>query len=131
VAEELAPDWRNIGTLCGAGTWMRFDWMTRRAAHLTSAKRRATRLRLKGEFMKSSFRLLLIAAAAFGALAVSSLAQAQAQPAPAAPKPAQARPRFMPQLTPEQIAALPRWTELTMTTRDGVKLAAISAIRRQ
>jgi uncharacterized protein len=73
--------------------------------------------------MKLSFRSVLIAAAAFGALAVSSLAQAQAQPA-AAPKPAQARPRFMPQLTPEQIAALPKWTEMTMTTRDGVKLAA-------
>ena len=29
----------------------------------------------------------------------------------------------MPQLTPEQIAALPKWTEMTMTTRDGVKLA--------
>lgn len=75
--------------------------------------------------MKSSFRLLLIAGAAFAALAVSSLAQSQAQPAPsAAPKPTQARPRFMPQLTPEQIAALPKWTEMTMTTRDGVKLAA-------
>ena len=75
--------------------------------------------------MKLSFRSLALAAAAFGALAVSSLAQAQAQPAPAgAPKPAQARPRFLPQLTPEQIAALPKWTELTMTTRDGVKLAA-------
>jgi uncharacterized protein len=73
--------------------------------------------------MKLSFRSVLIAAAAFGALAVSSLAQAQAQPA-AAPKPTQARPRFMPQLTPEQIAALPKWTEMTMTTRDGVKLAA-------
>jgi uncharacterized protein len=75
--------------------------------------------------MKSSFRLLLIAGAAFAALAVSSLAQSQAQRAqPAAPKPTQARPRFMPQLTPEQIAALPKWTEMTMTTRDGVKLAA-------
>ena len=73
--------------------------------------------------MKLSFRSVLIAAAAFGALAVSSLTQAQAQPA-AAPKPTQARPRFMPQLTPEQIAALPKWTEMTMTTRDGVKLAA-------
>ncbi len=30
----------------------------------------------------------------------------------------------MPQLTPEQIAALPKWTEMTMLTRDGVKLAA-------
>ena len=75
--------------------------------------------------MKLSFRSVLIAAAACAGLAVSSLAQAQAQPAPAAaPKPAQARPRFLPQLTPEQIAALPKWTELTMTTRDGVKLAA-------
>ncbi|HMH30393.1 MAG TPA: CocE/NonD family hydrolase [Steroidobacteraceae bacterium] len=75
--------------------------------------------------MKSSFRLLLIAAAAFGTLAFSSPAQSQAQPAPsAAPKPTPARPRFMPQLTPEQIAALPKWTEVTMTTRDGVKLAA-------
>jgi predicted acyl esterase len=73
--------------------------------------------------MKLSFRSVLIAAAACGALAVSSLAQAQAQPA-VAPKPTQARPRFMPQLTPEQIAALPKWTEMTMTTRDGVKLAA-------
>jgi uncharacterized protein len=77
----------------------------------------------QGEIMKLSFRSVLIAAAAFGALAVSSLAQAQAQPA-AAPKPTQARPRFLPQLTPEQIAALPKWTEMTMTTRDGVKLAA-------
>jgi predicted acyl esterase len=75
--------------------------------------------------MKSSFRSVLIAAAAFGALGVSSLAQPQAQSAPAAaPKPTQARPRFMPQLTPEQIAALPKWSEMTMTTRDGVKLAA-------
>src|SRR5258708_37105668 len=75
--------------------------------------------------MKLSFRPALIAAAAFGALAFSSLswAQAQAQPAPA-PKPAQARPRFMPQLTPEQIAALPKWAEMSMTTRDGVKLPA-------
>jgi predicted acyl esterase len=111
--------------LCGAGTWKLFDWMTQSTAHLTSAKRSAKRRRLKGEFMKSSFRLLLIAGAAFAALAVSSLAQSQAQPAPsAAPKPTQARPRFMPQLTPEQIAALPKWTEMTMTTRDGVKLAA-------
>jgi uncharacterized protein len=100
---------------------VRFDWIIPRAAHLASAKSRA-RLHLIGEIMKLSFRLL-IAAAAFGALAVSSLAQAQ--PAPAvAPKPAQARPRFLPQLTPEQIAALPKWTEMTMTTRDGVKLAA-------
>jgi uncharacterized protein len=111
--------------LCGAGTWKLFDWMTQSTAHLASAKRSAKRRRLKGEFMKSSFRLLLIAGAAFGALAVSSLAQSQAQPAPsAAPKPTQARPRFMPQLSPEQIAALPKWTEMTMTTRDGVKLAA-------
>ena len=73
--------------------------------------------------MKLSFRLALIAAAAFGPLAFSSLSWAQAQPAPA-PKPAQARPRFMPQLTPEQIAALPKWTEMSMTTRDGDKLAA-------
>jgi hypothetical protein len=72
-----------------------------------------------------TLRSLLLAAAAFGAFAASSLAQAQAQPAPApAPKPAQARPRFLPQLTPEQIAALPKWTEMSMTTRDGVKLAA-------
>jgi predicted acyl esterase len=99
-----------------------FDWIMQRAAHLASAKSRA-RPRLKGEIMKLSFRSVLIAAAAFGALAISSLAQAQAQPAAAA-KPTQARPRFMPQLTPEQIAALPKWTEMTMTTRDGVKLAA-------
>src|SRR5258708_37592926 len=71
--------------------------------------------------MKLAFRLTLIAAAAFGPLAFASLSLAQAQPAP---KPAQARPRFMPQLTPEQIAALPKWTEMSMTTRDGVKLAA-------
>jgi hypothetical protein len=74
--------------------------------------------------MKSSFRLR-VAAAVFAALAIPSLAQAQTQPSPAAPpKPAQARPRFLPQLTPEQIAALPKWTEQTMTTRDGIKLAA-------
>ncbi len=42
----------------------------------------------------------------------------------AAPKPTTPRPRFMPQLTPEQIAALPKWTEMVMATRDGVKLAA-------
>jgi hypothetical protein len=72
-----------------------------------------------------TLRSLLLAAAAFGAFAASGLAQAQAQPAPAvAPKPAQARPRFLPQLTPEQIAALPKWTEMSMSTRDGVKLAA-------
>jgi predicted acyl esterase len=99
--------------------------MTQGAAHSASAKGRAKAATPKGEFMKSSFRLLLIAAVAFGALVVSSLAQSQAQPAPlAAPKPTQARPRFMPQLTPEQIAALPKWTEMTMSTRDGVKLAA-------
>ncbi len=69
--------------------------------------------------MKLCFRSALIAAAAFGPLAFSSLSWAQAQA-----KPAQARPRFMPQLTPEQIAALPKWTEMSMTTRDGVKLAA-------
>jgi hypothetical protein len=67
--------------------------------------------------MKLSFRSALIAAAVFGALAFTSLSWAEAQPAP---KPAQARPRFMPQLTPEQIAALPKWTEMSMTTRDGV-----------
>jgi uncharacterized protein len=99
----------------------RFDWIIPRAAHLASAKS-PVRLRLMGEIMKISFRSLF-AAAAFGALAVSSLAQAQTAPA-AAPKPAQARPRFLPQLTPEQIAALPKWTEVSMTTRDGVKLAA-------
>ena len=37
--------------------------------------------------MKSAFRSVLIAAAAFGALAVSSLAQAQAQPAAAPTRP--------------------------------------------
>src|SRR5882757_7223388 len=73
-----------------------------------------------------SIRSLIMAIAAIGPLAISTWtpASAQAQSAPAAPKPVQARPRFMPQLTPEQIAALPKWTEMTMTTRDGVKLAA-------
>jgi uncharacterized protein len=75
--------------------------------------------------MKLSFRATLIAAAALAPLAFSGLAYSQAQPAPAAaPKPATPRPRFLPQLTPEQIAALPKWTEMTMMTRDGVKLAA-------
>jgi hypothetical protein len=77
--------------------------------------------------MKSCFRPLLIAAAVFAQIAFSSPAAAQAHPAAsaaAAPKPATPRPRFMPQLTPEQIAALPKWTEMTMLTRDGVKLAA-------
>src|SRR5258708_18573543 len=75
--------------------------------------------------MKLPFRPAVIGAGAFGALAFSSLswAQAQAQPAPA-PKPAQARPRFMPQLTHGQIAALPKWTEMSMAPRDGGKLAA-------
>jgi uncharacterized protein len=78
--------------------------------------------------MRLSVRSLLIAAAALAPLSFTSLAYAQAQPAAApaaaAPKPTTPRPRFMPQLTPEQIAALPKWTEMIMTTRDGVKLAA-------
>jgi predicted acyl esterase len=76
--------------------------------------------------MKSSMRsLLMTIAAAVASLAISNLAQAQAQSAPAGaapPRPVQARPRL--QLTPEQIAALPKWTEMTMSTRDGTKLAA-------
>ena len=75
--------------------------------------------------MRLSVRSLLIAAATLAPLSPSSLVYAQAQPAAAAaPKPTTPRPRFMPQLTPEQIAALPKWTEMVMTTRDGVKLAA-------
>jgi predicted acyl esterase len=84
--------------------------------------------------MRLIVRSLLIAAATLAPLSPSSLVFAQAQPAgaaasatapaAAAPKPATPRPRFMPQLTPEQIAALPKWTEVVMTTRDGVKLAA-------
>jgi predicted acyl esterase len=74
--------------------------------------------------MKLSWRLGLVGLLALAPLAFATLANAQVQSAPAAPKPTQARPRFLPQLTPEQIAALPRWTEMTMTTRDGVKLAA-------
>src|ERR1700674_3076895 len=78
--------------------------------------------------MKSSMRsLLMTIAAAVASLAISNLSQAQTQsaPAPAAPpKPVQTRPRLLPQLTPEQIAALPKWTEMTMSTRDGTKLAA-------
>ena len=76
--------------------------------------------------MKSSMRsLLMTIAAAAASLAISNLAQAQAQSAPAGaaqPRPVQARPRL--QLTPEQIAALPKWTEMTMSARDGTKLAA-------
>jgi predicted acyl esterase len=76
--------------------------------------------------MKSSIRSMIMAIAAIAPLAMSAPASAQAQSAPAspAPKPVQARPRFVPQLTPEQIAALPKWTEMTMATRDGTKLAA-------
>ena len=89
--------------------------------------------------MRSSVRPLLIAAAVLAPLAFSGLLYAQAPPAaapagapaaapttapPAAPKPTTPRPRFTPQLTPEQIAALPKWTEMVMSTRDGVKLAA-------
>ena len=78
--------------------------------------------------MKGSMRsLLMTIAAAVASLAISNLAPAQAQSAPAGaapPKPVQARPRLLPQLTPEQIAALPKWTEMTMSTRDGTKLAA-------
>ena len=76
--------------------------------------------------MKGSMRsLLMTIAAAVASLAISNLAPAQAQSAPAGaapPKPVQARPRL--QLTPEQIAALPKWTEMTMSARDGTKLAA-------
>jgi uncharacterized protein len=83
--------------------------------------------------MRLSFGPLLIAAALLAPLSLTSLVHGQVQPAatapataPAAvaPKPTTPRPRFMPQLTPEQIAALPKWTEMIMTTRDGVKLAA-------
>jgi predicted acyl esterase len=76
--------------------------------------------------MKSSICSLIMAIAAIAPLPISTStpAPAQAQSAPAAPKPVQAGPRFMPQLTPEQIAALPKWTEMTMATRDGTKLAA-------
>jgi uncharacterized protein len=74
--------------------------------------------------MRLSVRSLALAAAILAPLSSSSLVYAQAQPAAAAPKPTTPRPRFMPQLTPEQIAALPKWTEMVMTTRDGVKLAA-------
>jgi uncharacterized protein len=82
--------------------------------------------------MRLSFRPLLIAAAVLASLAFSSLSCAQSPPAAAPagtaasapPKPVTPRPRFMPQLTPEEIAALPKWTEMTMSTRDGVKLAA-------
>jgi len=74
--------------------------------------------------MKLSTRLSVIGLLVLAPLAFGAPASAQAQSAPAAPKPTQARPRFLPQLTAEQIAALPKWTEMTMTTRDGVKLAA-------
>jgi predicted acyl esterase len=78
--------------------------------------------------MKSSMRsLLMTIAAAAVSLAISNLAQAQVpsgQAGAAPPKPVQARPRLLPQLTPEQIAALPKWTEMNMSTRDGTKLAA-------
>jgi uncharacterized protein len=72
-----------------------------------------------------SLRYLLITAAATVPLALPILLHAQAQPAPAATpaKPAP-RPRYIPELTPEQIAALPKWTEMSMTTRDGVSLSA-------
>jgi uncharacterized protein len=76
--------------------------------------------------MKVSMRsMLMTIAAAAASLAISNLAQAQAQSTPAGTVPArpvQARPRL--QLTPEQIAALPKWTEMTMSARDGTKLAA-------
>jgi predicted acyl esterase len=70
------------------------------------------------------FMAAVAAAAAVASLATMSLAQAPSAPAGAGPRPVQARPRILPQLTPEQIAALPKWTEMTMITRDGVKLAA-------
>jgi uncharacterized protein len=103
-----------------------FDWSAHAIAHY--AQGRAPSVTASwGEAMKSGVRPLLIAAAVFAQMAFSDPAAAQAQPAPnaaAAPKPVTPRPRFMPQLTPEQIAALPKWTEMTMLTRDGVKLAA-------
>jgi predicted acyl esterase len=75
--------------------------------------------------MKFSFRSTLILAVSLAPLAFSTPSHAQAQAAPvSAPKPPTPRPRFLPQLTPEQIAALPKWTEMTMSARDGVKLAA-------
>src|ERR1700733_9321270 len=75
--------------------------------------------------MKLPFHSMLIVAVSLAPLTFSSLVHAQAPPAPpAAPKPTTPRPRFLPQLTAEQIAALPKWTEMTMSTRDGVKLAA-------
>jgi uncharacterized protein len=79
-----------------------------------------------GEKMKFRLATVLVAAA-LAPLTFSNPAHAQAppaSPAAAAPKPVQARPRFLPQLTPEQIAALPKWTEMTVTMRDGVKLGA-------
>jgi uncharacterized protein len=89
------------------------------------SKASAKKARPQGVVMKLSFRSILIVAVSSAPLILWNLAYAQAQPAPAAaPKPTTPRPRFLPQLTPEQIAALPKWTEMTMTTRDGVKLAA-------
>jgi predicted acyl esterase len=90
------------------------------------ARRHATSFAvLREKNLNSTFRSLLAAVLLFAPLAIPSPVLAQAQPAaaPAAPKPPPT-PRFMPQLTPEQIAALPKWSEMTMTMRDGVKLAA-------
>jgi uncharacterized protein len=58
--------------------------------------------------MKSNLRALLCAAAALLLLQFAGEALAQSKP----------------DLTPEQIAALPKWNEMFMNTRDGVKLAA-------
>jgi len=78
--------------------------------------------------MAPSVRRLLLAAIAIAPLMAADLAQAQtpAAQAPAATQPTRPRPVDILRrtLTPEQIAALPKWTEMTMTTRDGVKLAA-------
>lgn len=87
--------------------------------------------------MTSFIRGLLLAAIAVGPLTPAGVAWSQtATPATSAaapaPPPAKAAPsrtteafrRMLPPMTPAQIAALPKWTEMTMTTRDGVKLAA-------
>jgi dipeptidyl aminopeptidase/acylaminoacyl peptidase len=58
--------------------------------------------------MNSKVRAVMYAAAALLLLQVTQEALAQSRP----------------ELTPEQIAALPKWTEMSMSTRDNVKLAA-------
>ena len=58
--------------------------------------------------MNSKVRSLLCTAAALLLLQFTQEALAQSRP----------------ELTPEQIAALPKWTEMSMSTRDNVKLAA-------